>query len=116
MIRGINEGGVYKMDLEEVRKETYAIEIEKDNVTRTVYGCPITTMSRNNCDKFYQLVDIHDPILDEILEQDYGLDIELENSKLSKRSVDDTNKEYAFVEFAGKSLVKTNIVNAKDLF
>ena len=35
MIRGINKGGVYEMDLEEVRKETYAIEIEKDNVTST---------------------------------------------------------------------------------
>jgi len=116
MIRGINEGGVYEMDLEEVRKETYAIEIEKDNVTSTVYGCPITTMSRNSCDKFYQLYDVHDKDLDEILEQDYGLEIELEDIKLSKRSVDDTNKEYAFVEFAGKSLVKTNIVNAKDLF
>ena len=73
-------------------------------------------MSRNSCDKFYQLYDVHDKVLDEILEQDYGLDIGLEDIKLSKRSVDDTNKEYAFVEFAGKSLVKTNIVNAKDLF
>ena len=82
----------------------------------TVYGCPITTMSRNSCDKFYHLYDVHDKDLDEILEQDYGLEIELEDIKLSKRSVDDTNKEYAFVEFAGKSLVKTNIVNAKDLF
>ena len=26
----------------------------------TVYGCPITTMSRRNCDKFYQLYDVHD--------------------------------------------------------
>ena len=73
-------------------------------------------MSRNSCDKFYQLYDVHDKDLDEILEQDYGLDIGLEDIKLSKRSVDDNNKEYAFVEFAGKSLVKTNIVNAKDLF
>ena len=34
MIRGINKGGVYEMDLEEVRKETYAIEIEKAGVNK----------------------------------------------------------------------------------
>jgi len=110
LLHGIETGGVYKMDLNEVRKETFAHEI--NSVNSTVFGCPIATISRNSCDKFYQLYDIHDEILDEILDQDYGLD----EIRREKRSADDdVNNEYDFVEFAGKSLVKYNIVNVKDL-
>ena len=111
LLHGIETGGVYKMDLNEVRKETFAHEI--NSVNSTVFGCPIATISRNSCDKFYQLYDIHDEILDEILDQDYGLD----EIRREKRSADDdVNNEYDFVEFAGKSLVKYNIVNVKDLW
>jgi len=112
MLNGIGKGGVYKMDLEEVRKETYAIEIE--NVDSTVYGCPIATISRNNCNKFYHLYDIHDELLKEMLDEEnvQGLD---DPETRVKRSSDGANKEFDFVEFAGKSLVKYNIVNIIDL-
>merc|ERR1719369_595279 len=108
MLNGIGKGGVYKMDLNEVRKETYAIEIE--NVNLTEYGCPITTISRNNCNKFYHLYDIEDELLKEMLAEENVQGLDDLDTRL-KRSVDGTNKEFDFVEFAGKSLVKYNIVN-----
>ena len=107
MFKDIEKDGVYKMDLEEVSKKTYAIEIPAQNVTSTEYGCPIATMSRNECDKNYILKDIHDEILDEILDYD-SAEIRLVREK---RSIEDTSKEFNFVEFTGKSLLKYDIVN-----
>jgi len=107
MFKDIEKDGVYKMDLEEVSKKTYAIEIPAQNVTSTEYGCPIATMSRNECDKNYILKDIHDEILDEILDND-SEEIRLVRKK---RSIEDTSKEFNFVEFTGKSLLKYDIVN-----
>merc|ERR1719213_1407441 len=53
------------------------------------------------------LKDIHDEILDEILDNDSD-EIRLVRKK---RSIEDTSKEFNFVEFTGKSLLKYDIVN-----
>merc|ERR1719219_2196362 len=45
MIRGMQNDGVYQMNLEEVRKETYAHKLE--NVTREQFGCPIASICRD---------------------------------------------------------------------
>merc|ERR1719219_682348 len=108
MLNGVRNGGVYKLDLEEVRKETFAVEME--NVNRTVYGCPIATISRYNCNKFYHLYDIEDEVFND---EKYIQDLNDPETRL-KRSADGANKEFDFVEFAGKSLITYSIVNVND--
>jgi len=100
MYRGMHEAdgdGVYKMDLEEVRQETYAREIAE--ITSQEYGCPIKTLCQGK--KSYRLDDIPENILEEMTRE--------------KRSTDSIEKEPDFVEFGGKSLVKYSIVNINDL-
>jgi len=94
IIRGIEDGGgVYKLNLEEVRRETVAREV---TVTRGEYGCPITTLCRGK--KSYYLDE-----LDEM------------NTMVKRSTEEGLAKKFDFVEFAGKSLIKYNIANINDL-
>jgi len=97
MYRGMHEvdgDGVYKMNLEEVRKETYAHNITE--ITSQEYGCPIASLCQGK--KSYRLDDVSEDILEEINRE--------------KRSTDNAIEKIPdFVEFGGKSLVKISIVN-----
>merc|ERR1739844_263623 len=100
MYRGMHEAdgdGVYKMDLEEVRQETYAHEIAE--ITSQEYGCPIKTLCQGK--KSYRLDDIPENILEEMTRE--------------KRSTDSIEKEPDFIGFGGKSVIKYSIVNINDI-
>jgi len=86
--------GVYQLDLDEVRHDTRVVTPALGRVDWKEYGVHIANNCRGRTSYLLEELGPHFPV---------------------KRSAEEDNLNYQFIEFGGKGFIKYNIVNMKDL-